>query len=245
MLLEPRDLATLHERNHPPSEAGKAPPLEDQWDWHEARPQAPPAALRETPVAFSMQARQPRRARYLLAVGVVAVATLGYLLGRGWLEPSSPAPSKETTPTTRGTSESAGASAPPAGSLAAATSGAKEAPLPANPEEEIRRQVRAWAEAWSQQRVDEYLACYAVSFQPAGGMSREAWERQRRERVLAPAQISVRILDLEVSVAGPKRAQARFRQLFETESISRRATKILELERQAEGWRIIRERLAG
>ena len=114
---------------------------------------------------------------------------------------------------------------------------------PASLEEEVRSHVEAWARAWSEQRVDDYIACYADDYAPAG-MSHEAWIQQRRQRLLAPARISVRLADVEVTVIDAGRARVRFRQFYETESMNRRTTKIQELVRQPGGWKIVSERRA-
>lgn len=101
--------------------------------------------------------------------------------------------------------------------------------------------VDAWARAWSAQDVDAYLATYADDFVPDGGMSRSAWAELRRQRLTAPSFIRVQVLDPEVEPLGPDRVRVRFRQVYESDTYSDRVTKVLELRRDATGWRIVRE----
>lgn len=42
--------------------------------------------------------------------------------------------------------------------------------------------LQAWAQAWSAKQFDAYFATYARDFAPEGGLSRSAWEAQRRDR---------------------------------------------------------------
>src|SRR3546814_1425123 len=55
------------------------------------------------------------------------------------------------------------------------------------------------AKAWASQDVDAYLAMYATYFTPEGGISRETWVAQRRDRISTPKKISVRVIDPKTS----------------------------------------------
>ncbi len=108
--------------------------------------------------------------------------------------------------------------------------------------ERVEGAVRAWAQAWSRQDPDAYLELYAADYSPPD-IARDAWEIQRRARITAPAQLEIRLRELEVEIAGPDRAIARFQQLFITEEKALSARKVLELERFTAGWKIVAERV--
>lgn len=114
-------------------------------------------------------------------------------------------------------------------------------PPPANAAPgELADLVEAWARAWSDQRVDDYLYFYASDFSPVGGASREEWEALRRERLSAPSfvKVSVAFLDFETGESG---AMVRFNQSYESDTFSDVVTKTLQLVREEGAWKIARE----
>jgi hypothetical protein len=106
---------------------------------------------------------------------------------------------------------------------------------------EINALVHAWAAAWSQQRVDSYLGFYSDGFRPSTGVTRSTWEALRRRRLIRPSFIELSITDLEVAALAPDRAQARFRQGYRADHYQDQVVKTLELLRENERWRIVRE----
>lgn len=101
--------------------------------------------------------------------------------------------------------------------------------------------VRAWADAWAGQDVAAYLAAYSAAFEPTDGLSREAWEAWRRERLAAPAWIRLEIERLEITPGQPGRAEARFLQRYESSVYSDVVRKALVLADEGTGWRILAE----
>ena len=126
----------------------------------------------------------------------------------------------------------------------AAESAAAEAPVVAvepAPEPGPADLVEEWARAWSEQRVDDYLATYSAGFEPDGGLGREAWQEQRRARLLAPRWIEVGLAFVEMEEIGPDRVRVRFVQEYESDSFHDVVRKFLDLGREADGWKILRE----
>ncbi len=121
------------------------------------------------------------------------------------------------------------------------------APAPAFPEKpavpdasaELKALVADWASAWSARNVDAYLAFYASDYAPAG-MSRSAWESQRRSRISGPSSIDVKVSDLKVEQTGD-RATVRFRQVYRSDRINSVDTKTLTFARRDDQWRIVGE----
>ncbi len=100
--------------------------------------------------------------------------------------------------------------------------------------------VQAWANAWSGQRADDYLAFYGPSFVPPEGLSRELWEARRRVRLEAPSSIDVRIEQINPMVIG-ERATVTFVQSYDSDSFQDVVDKTLVLERSGDLWQIVEE----
>lgn len=104
--------------------------------------------------------------------------------------------------------------------------------------------IDAWARAWSERDVSRYLGLYSSEFSPDRGVSRSAWENQRRKRLQAPSSISVSIRDLRLEPLGADRMIARFAQDYTADTYRETGTlKMLVLVREAAGWRIAVEAL--
>ena len=105
----------------------------------------------------------------------------------------------------------------------------------------VAEAVQAWAAAWSAQDADRYLSYYAPEFVPEGGVSRAAWEAQRRERIARPKSIQVVVTDLKVTPLGAGAARVTFRQDYRSDSLSNQSVKTLELAQGGGRWQIRRE----
>lgn len=103
----------------------------------------------------------------------------------------------------------------------------------------VEAAVNSWAQAWSQRDVDAYLGAYASDYR-ADGLTRAAWEAQRRARIRAPKHIDVQLSDLKVEQEGDT-ASATFRQAYRSDRLSSTVTKTLKLALQNGQWRIVDE----
>ncbi len=132
--------------------------------------------------------------------------------------------------------------------LAQSSGPAAELPRPEATEEPVRGAedvapfVEGWRAAWSEQRVDDYLASYAEGFRPANGMGRTTWESQRRQRIEAPEFIRVTIAYLDEPRIDGDSASIRFLQSYESDTFQDRVSKTLELIWEDGGWKILEER---
>ncbi len=115
--------------------------------------------------------------------------------------------------------------------------------LSAPPDASVQGFVTKWARAWSEQRVEDYLALYARNFRPPDGMRRGVWEEQRRQRISTPASITINVEQLEVVTVASRAAVATFVQHYRSETYQDRVPKLLDLVREAGEWRILEERL--
>ena len=120
---------------------------------------------------------------------------------------------------------------------------AKPAPKAAPAGDDVIGVVNAWAQAWSRKDVDAYLGFYAKDFSTPKGEARADWEKQRRQRLLAPRSIAVSIEAARVSREGDA-AKVTFRQDYKSDTFSSRGAKTLVLVRSDDGrWRIRQERV--
>ncbi|WP_420427796.1 tetratricopeptide repeat protein [Algiphilus sp.] len=129
--------------------------------------------------------------------------------------------------------------APPAAATPAAAAPSSTAERATR--ERISAAVYDWAQAWQKQEVEAYLDAYAPDFDPAGGLSRSAWEAQRRDRVSSPNRIVVRVRDPDIQIVSPDRARVTFQQEYESDNYSDVTTKVLDLRRVDDRWLILRE----
>lgn len=106
---------------------------------------------------------------------------------------------------------------------------------------EIEPRLLAWSAAWSAKDVAAYLAFYAPSFRPEGGLARADWENQRTRRLQRAGGIRIDISQLEVVMRGADSALTRFRQDYTAEGVRDTSDKVLEWNKVDGQWRIVRE----
>ena len=108
-------------------------------------------------------------------------------------------------------------------------------------EAHIRQTVERWAQAWRSRNADAYLAFYAGSFQPQDGMPRQAWEKQRRQRIEGKRRIEVRIDAPQIALEDGE-ARVTFRQTYVSDRFKDDTVKTLVLVAQGDAWKIREER---
>lgn len=106
--------------------------------------------------------------------------------------------------------------------------------------EAIDETVRAWAAAWSEQRVEDYLSFYSSDFQPVQatdgdqGESVQAW--------LPPLTgMELKLGPISHTELSPGRFAVQFEQCVVSDSYTRRTGRTLELVREADAWKIAAE----
>lgn len=101
--------------------------------------------------------------------------------------------------------------------------------------------VTGWARTWSEGDVEKYLAAYSPDFVPADGLTRKAWETQRRQRVDKGRGIVVKVRDIRIENANPTHATVVFEQHYSARGVTDLSNKTLQVERLNGAWRIRRE----
>ena len=112
----------------------------------------------------------------------------------------------------------------------------------ANPSGEVIKAVNSWAEAWSQNDVNGYLAFYAPGFQTPPGQSRKDWETSRKARIAKPKRIEVAVGSLQVKFTDNNRVTVTFRQDYRSANLKTSTTKTLVMIKDGERWLIQQER---
>lgn len=133
--------------------------------------------------------------------------------------------------------------AAPAPSAAAPSPAPATATAPAAPggaAREVEAAVNAWARAWAAKDMGGYLGAYGRDFDPPGNQSRQAWEEERKSRIVGKSRIAVKLSDVDISVNGT-RATARFKQAYSADSLNVSSRKTLELQKVGDRWLIVRE----
>lgn len=157
---------------------------------------------------------------------------------------------REGTAQAAGRSPRTGATPAPAPALAAAAiasaaaasrTASTSAPAPGDAQAVASAALEAWAQAWSRRDVNAYLGAYAPAFKGRSvHASREAWMAERRERISARQQISVKIDQLKAERRG-QTIVATFVQRYRSDGISDDTRKRVVLEPFDGRWLITRE----
>ncbi len=104
--------------------------------------------------------------------------------------------------------------------------------------EEAVAALRRWAAAWSAQDVEGYLAAYDEAFEPRRGNSLEAWQQERRRRLLKPGTIEVALSDIEASPRGASEVKVRAVQAYRSDNYRDTTRKGFIMVRRDGGWKI-------
>ncbi len=191
---------------------------------------APPVAVKPSTTSQSAAATAPLAGATTMSQPNSALAT---------------APSPATVPPA--TTKPAVAQPPAPAPVVAAPVPAQVAASPAansGVDKEVISSLKAWAGAWASRDVKAYLSFYGKSFETPGGLSRAAWEDERRQRISSKSSISVRLDNINVSVSGTK-AVAKFRQDYKANGLAVSSRKTIELQKAGEKWLIVRESVGG
>jgi len=117
-------------------------------------------------------------------------------------------------------------------------------PAARNPEDVVKV-VNQWARAWSDNDVARYLGYYAPDFETPKGMTREAWEAERKARIAKPREIEVSVNAPKVVFRDNGRVAVTFRQNYVSGALKIASTKTLVMVRTGDRWLIQQEKVGG
>src|SRR5882724_10220170 len=109
-------------------------------------------------------------------------------------------------------------------------------------QEAVLQAVLAWADAWSQQKVETYLAFYAQDFKTPKGEGRPEWEAARRERITSAKKIEVAVESPKVVLKDENNAVVSFKQRYRSDTLKVDSRKTLIMTRTGGRWAIQQER---
>jgi tetratricopeptide (TPR) repeat protein len=158
-----------------------------------------------------------------------AVVTLG---GANKTAPAAP-----NTPATKTSAISPAIATP-----SAVASGTPAAMAANKASADVEASIRAWAAAWSRREVRSYLAAYTPDF-IGQSKSRGTWEQERTQRITGRSFIKVDVSDFVIIVKGDK-AEARFRQSYDSDTIKNVGRKTMNMERSPTGQWLIKSELS-
>jgi len=110
-----------------------------------------------------------------------------------------------------------------------------------DPEIDVLKSVQGWAAAWSDKNARDYLAAYAVDFEP-DGMSHDAWKKKRLDFISKPKVIDVALSDINISMEDDSHATASFTQSYRSDNYRDQVEKTLQLVNRSGSWLIAEER---
>ena len=116
------------------------------------------------------------------------------------------------------------------------------APLDNDTMSAITNTLDLWAAAWMAQNPDQYLSLYSDDFELAEGESRNLWEMNRRERILIPSYIQLDLSYESFTPITPTQVDVKLRQSYRSDRYREISNKVLRLQSEPKGWRIIGER---
>lgn len=107
-------------------------------------------------------------------------------------------------------------------------------------QELVLKRVDAWASAWRNKNITDYLSFYSSKFIP-DGLTKKSWLSQRKQRLSAKqAPISLRLENVEVTLKGGL-ATVKFDQHFSSATYSDHVMKALVFELENKQWKIVSE----
>lgn len=155
---------------------------------------------------------------------------------------AQPVPPPAAKPAPAQAAKAAPAAEAQANAKAAQEAAAKTANAARAGADDVLRSVNAWARAWASNDVPGYLSFYASDFQTPRGMSRSAWENERKQRVAKPRRIEVDITNPQVRFDEKNRAVVTFRQHYKSGALNVTSAKTLVMVRNGDRWLIQQER---
>jgi tetratricopeptide (TPR) repeat protein len=102
--------------------------------------------------------------------------------------------------------------------------------------------LEAWKGAWETQDATSYLGAYSKNFTPEDGLSLSAWKDKRTRSIYRPSSIKIDIENPVVETLTHSQLLITFKQSYTSDSYHDTVMKALTMEKEENGWKIIRER---
>ncbi|TKB07583.1 lipopolysaccharide assembly protein LapB [Desulforhopalus sp. IMCC35007] len=102
--------------------------------------------------------------------------------------------------------------------------------------------LEAWKDAWETQDANSYLGAYSKNFTPEDGLSLSVWKDKRTRSIYRPSSIKIDIENPVVETLEENQLLITFKQSYTSNSYHDIVMKALTMEKEENGWKIIRER---
>jgi len=110
---------------------------------------------------------------------------------------------------------------------------------------EVEQALEQWRRAWASQDVKAYFAAYSGHFNPGSSYaSLAAWKADRKQLIANKASIRIAISNVKITQLEKNRARVEFDQHYQAGAFVSNDSKLLLMEKDASGWKIIREMAA-
>jgi adhesin transport system outer membrane protein len=104
----------------------------------------------------------------------------------------------------------------------------------------VNATLNSWAEAWRKKDIAGYLSYYAADFNPEKGLSKAAWQVQRKQRFSEAGAIALTLGDVNVTALGAT-ASARFVQNYVSKGYKDTVNKVITFQAVGSVCQIVRE----
>jgi peptidyl-prolyl cis-trans isomerase SurA len=121
-----------------------------------------------------------------------------------------------------------------------------EQPLPtAVPDAELKGALERWRQAWSSRNLPAYFAAYSNHFNPGKHFADLAeWKTDRARLISTKRYIRIGIRNVKITHLEAGHVRIEFDQYYEADNYRDQALKLLLMEKEPGGWKIVREMTA-
>ena len=106
----------------------------------------------------------------------------------------------------------------------------------------IKKSLEQWRQAWSNQKVKDYLSFYDKNhFIPKNGMSYKTWEKGRYRSLQNPKFIKLFFDDIQVTPISSTMIRTRFLQRYHSDRFKDNVYKVLLWQKNDTQWKIVQE----
>jgi tetratricopeptide (TPR) repeat protein len=104
----------------------------------------------------------------------------------------------------------------------------------------LKEQVKNWAKSWNDKDFPTYISFYSANHRPSF-KTHIAWVEHRRNRIMRPGAIKVRVSNIEIREQDENKVIINFKQTYDSPNYSDKVLKSLDFRRFGSAWKISEE----
>ena len=108
-------------------------------------------------------------------------------------------------------------------------------------ENNIKYFINEWASFWQNKQFEEYFNSYALNYFPEKFISRESWQKDRKEKIQNKKNINIKISDVKIITNDKKNILVKFIQAYNSDSFSDVVKKHIALRVEENSFKITGE----